>query len=78
VIRLPRRVCMVVTSKRSGFCPESLIFGIGRLLYVEMAARRRKKVELSYQQCDHFNVFGTGAKVHITISIHVADSNTIQ
>jgi len=26
--RLPRRVWVVVTSNRSGFCPESLIFGI--------------------------------------------------
>jgi hypothetical protein len=30
VTRLPRRVCVVAISNMSGFCPESLIFGIER------------------------------------------------
>lgn len=33
VIRFPRRVCVVTTSYTSGFCPESLIFGIEGLVY---------------------------------------------
>jgi hypothetical protein len=33
MVRFPRRVCTVVTSKMSGFCPESLILGIERGLY---------------------------------------------
>src|SRR6202050_5356899 len=39
VIRLPRRVCVVVTSNRSGFGLESLIFGIEGLVYVEVVAQ---------------------------------------
>ena len=31
--RLPRRVCVVTISNKSGFCPESLIFGIGGVVW---------------------------------------------
>jgi hypothetical protein len=36
MIRFPRRVCVVTTSYMSGFCPESLIFGIEELVYRSM------------------------------------------
>lgn len=42
VILLPRRVCVVVTSNRSGFGLESLIFGIEGLVYVEVVSQGRR------------------------------------
>ena len=49
VICFPRWVCVVTTSCTSGFCPESLIFGIEGLVYRGMTvcnlARRCEVVD---------------------------------
>ncbi len=45
-IRLPRRVCVTATSNMSGFCPESLIFGIERQVYGGMVEYNRKRWKL--------------------------------
>ena len=49
-ICFPRQVCTVVTSNRSGFCPESLIFGIDRLFYAgSIVVQVSKEIGLGYQ-----------------------------
>jgi hypothetical protein len=59
----PHRVCVVVTSNRSDFDLESLIFGIERIVYAGMVAQSSKKMKMEYRQCNQFNVFATGGKV---------------
>jgi len=46
VIRLPRWVCVTVTSNMLGFCPESLIFGIKQQVYGGMVEYNRKRWKL--------------------------------
>jgi len=61
VIRLPRRVCVTATSNMSGFCPESLIFGIEGQVYE--GGYNRKKMETCYQLMNQLSNFGTYAVV---------------
>ena len=49
VIIFPRQVWVVVTSNRSGFDLEFLIFGIERLVYAGMWAQGRRKIEMGYR-----------------------------
>ena len=52
VIRFPRRVCVVVTSNRSDFEFEPLIFGIERVAYGGMVAQCSEKMEMGYRSCN--------------------------
>ena len=49
VIFSPHLVCVVVTSNRSGFDLEFLVFGIERVVYAGMVAQGSQKMEMVYR-----------------------------